>query len=137
MPVSSDLNEYQNNIRPLYTFDETDQLAYCIANLPGEVGELTGIFAKHIRDFKIPELTPEMFTAEGMELFKAHADRNEDNWNNVVIPKARKELGDCLFMVACFADALGMDLSELAEENLAKLWDRKDRGVIAGSGDDR
>ena len=47
------------------------------------------------------------------------------------------ELGDLLWYVATMADILGLDLNDIANINLAKLQDRKERGVIKGSGDSR
>lgn len=49
----------------------------------------------------------------------------------------RKELGDILWNVAEIASIRGWDLSEIAQENLAKLEDRRSRDVIKGSGDER
>lgn len=48
-----------------------------------------------------------------------------------------KELGDVLWYLARLADELGYDLSEVADTNLDKLLDRKDRGKIHGDGDNR
>lgn len=48
-----------------------------------------------------------------------------------------KEMGDVLWALSALAEDLGMDLSEVAEENLRKLAARKARGTIAGSGDNR
>jgi len=48
-----------------------------------------------------------------------------------------KELGDCLYYVTAIANALGSNLQEVADENMAKLKDRKKRDVIQGSGDNR
>ncbi len=47
------------------------------------------------------------------------------------------ELGDLLWYLAALATELKLNLGILAEENLAKLQDRKVRGVLQGSGDDR
>lgn len=48
-----------------------------------------------------------------------------------------KELGDVLWYVARMAAEVGVSLEDVAEMNLDKLWDRKDRGVLVGSGDER
>jgi NTP pyrophosphatase (non-canonical NTP hydrolase) len=48
-----------------------------------------------------------------------------------------KELGDVLWYVAAVAFEFKLDLSEIAQLNLRKLKDRKHRGVIKGSGDNR
>lgn|GEM_PF-98824 len=47
------------------------------------------------------------------------------------------EAGDLLWYVARLADELGIPLSNIAEGNLAKLYDRKNRNVLGGSGDER
>jgi len=51
--------------------------------------------------------------------------------------KIRKELGDVLWYLSALATHFCIDLESLAMENIAKLQDRKDRGVIKGSGDNR
>jgi NTP pyrophosphatase (non-canonical NTP hydrolase) len=47
------------------------------------------------------------------------------------------ELGDVLWYVAQLATEAGLDLDEIAEDNLAKLLSRKQRNVLQGSGDTR
>jgi NTP pyrophosphatase (non-canonical NTP hydrolase) len=47
------------------------------------------------------------------------------------------ELGDVLWYVAQLATEAGLDLDESADDNLAKLVSRRDRGVLQGSGDAR
>lgn len=49
----------------------------------------------------------------------------------------RKELGDVLWYLSETARHWGLLLSDVAEGNLAKLRDRRDRGVISGDGDNR
>lgn|SRR5574343_327099 len=49
----------------------------------------------------------------------------------------RKELGDVLWYLASICSEVGFDLNEIAEANITKLADRKDRGVLHGSGDNR
>lgn len=49
----------------------------------------------------------------------------------------KKELGDVLWYVARLAAELGLDMDEIAAENLAKLAARKQRGTLSGSGDER
>ncbi len=47
------------------------------------------------------------------------------------------ELGDVLWYVANLAGELGLGLEDIAQANLDKLNSRKERGVLAGSGDNR
>lgn len=47
------------------------------------------------------------------------------------------EVGDILWYVARFASELGLSLDQVAAGNLEKLRSRAERGVLAGSGDDR
>jgi len=48
-----------------------------------------------------------------------------------------KELGDVLWYVAVIADHFDISLDEVGTTNVAKLADRKKRGLINGSGDNR
>lgn len=48
-----------------------------------------------------------------------------------------EEVGDVLWYTARLADELGLLLGAAADRNIEKLEDRKARGVIKGSGDDR
>ncbi len=49
----------------------------------------------------------------------------------------KKELGDVVWYVALLAHSLGLSLNEVMELNIAKLADRKKRGVTKGAGDNR
>ncbi len=48
-----------------------------------------------------------------------------------------KELGDVLWYLSAIAYYLDIPLSKVAQNNLNKLFDRKDRGVIKSQGDNR
>jgi NTP pyrophosphatase (non-canonical NTP hydrolase) len=48
-----------------------------------------------------------------------------------------KELGDVLWYLAVLAHEIGFSFDEVAASNIKKLKDRKLRGVLGGSGDNR
>lgn len=112
------LNDYQYKASAFVTYGPKplhEQFLYEALGLAGEAGELAGHVAKAIRDEDYPTkgLTPDRETL------------------------IRKELGDVLWFVAALADSMGYSLRDIANSNLQKLQDRKDRGVIQGSGDHR
>jgi len=76
--------------------------------LNGEVGELSEKVKKYVRE--------------------------EDE---TYLDDAEAELGDILWYLSQLASLLDVRLSDVAEENLAKLEDRQRRDVLTGSGDDR
>lgn len=93
----------------------TDMDATLIAQvfgLVGESGEVAEKFKKLIRDKK-GQISSE--------------DRAE----------ILKELGDILWYVNAVAHLLDSSLEEVATDNLNKVLSRKDRGMTAGSGDNR
>mgnify|MGYP003119077756 FL=1 len=47
------------------------------------------------------------------------------------------EVGDCLWYIAALCRDLNVDLEDLADANLKKLYGRKERGTLSGSGDKR
>ena len=49
----------------------------------------------------------------------------------------KKEIGDVLWYCAGLCTVIGISLDDVAETNIAKLMSRKERGVIAGNGDNR
>lgn len=48
-----------------------------------------------------------------------------------------KEGGDLIWYLAAYARELGSSFEEMATMNIQKLEDRKNRGVLKGSGDNR
>jgi len=49
----------------------------------------------------------------------------------------KKEIGDILWYIANLSSELNLDLDEIAQENLDKLFSRKERNMLHGSGDNR
>ena len=84
----------------------------CVLGVNEEAGEVAGKVKKWLRgDYK-----------ENAEQF-----RNE----------IQKELGDLLWYTAMLHNIYDMDMAETMTQNVTKLLDRKERGVIKGSGDER
>lgn len=119
------LNEYQR--RAMTTcMPSCNNWAYMFLNLVGEVGEFASKVAKHIRKEKAMIDSNHLITERGNNAL------TEDE-----VADLRKEAGDCLWQLAGLCKVMGWDLEEVAAENLAKLADRKARGVIDSSGDNR
>lgn len=87
-------------------------LVYCALKLNGESGEVAEHVGKALRD-DAGSITPERREA------------------------ILRELGDVLWYVANLADELSEPLEAVARRNIKKLQDRKNRGALRGSGDDR
>jgi len=49
----------------------------------------------------------------------------------------KKEISDVLWYCAALCSELGFEMNDVAESNIKKLLDRKNRGVVGGSGDNR
>ena len=96
-------------------------LLYPALGLASEASEVCGKVKKLIRDDEMP-------IDEGFDTRKIEAGKRLE---------IAKELGDSLFYIAMIADDIDYTLSEIAEMNLEKLADRKNRGQLRGSGDNR
>ena len=48
-----------------------------------------------------------------------------------------KELGDIMWYVSSMCDTLGLEMEDIASQNIEKLQGRRDRGTLHGSGDNR
>lgn len=110
------MNDYQADISEFMIYKW--KLVYPILGLSGEAGEASDKLAKHIRDQRV--------TLAG--------DVNLTDTERAAIAL---ELGDCLWMIAAAAKDLDLSLNSIAAMNIEKLRDRKKRGVISGSGDNR
>ena len=107
------LSDYQLGSRATAVYpDAGNNLTYPALGLCGEAGECAEKVKKAIRD-------------DGGAL------------TNERRAALAAELGDVLWYVAQLATEAGLDLDEIAEDNLAKLLSRSERGVLQGSGDSR
>ena len=102
------LDTYQQQAKATAVYPDDKADQYLIAGLAGEVGELASLFAK-------------VWRGDGP----------------LTIDDLRAEIGDVLWFVAMFADKIGCNLSEVAQNNLNKLTDRAVRGKLKGNGDNR
>lgn len=108
-----DFNEYQTKSRKTAGYPAIGHsVIYPTLGLINEAGEVAGKIKKVFRD-KGGEISEE--TREAL----------------------KAELGDVLWYIAQVATELELSLDEIAEHNIAKLYDRLDRGKIKGEGDNR
>src|ERR671917_1854795 len=108
-----DFSEYQEQSRRTATYPHAgENLTYPALGLCGEAGEVAEKVKKALRD------DGGVLTDERRAALAA-------------------ELGDVLWYAAQLATEAGLDLGEVADENLAKLLSRRERNVLQGSGDTR
>ncbi len=106
-------SEYQEKSRVTALYpDKNNNFVYPTLGLVGESGEIAEKIKKVLRDNN-GELTEDKKTEIG------------------------KELGDVLWYIAQLATELDMNLDEIAQGNIEKLYSRLERGKIGGSGDNR
>lgn len=105
------LNEFQNECER-YSEPYFDDIEHCAIVLGEEAGEVLGKVKKWGRDSGY---------AKDARLFK----------------DIHKELGDLQWCVARMSMCCGWSLQSICEGVLAKLEDRRRRGVLHGEGDDR
>ena len=108
-----DFNDYQSKSRRTAGYPTIGHpVIYPTLGLINEAGEVAGKIKKVFRD-KGGEISEE--TREAL----------------------KAELGDVLWYVAQVATELDLSMDEIAEYNIAKLYDRLERGKIKGDGDNR
>ncbi|TAL51192.1 hypothetical protein EPN81_00595 [Patescibacteria group bacterium] len=106
-------SEYQNKASTTALYPNAGQnLYYPALGLGGETGEVLNKIKKVMRD---------------------HEGKVTDEYREIL----RGELGDVLWYVSALAQELGLDLEDIAQANLEKLFSRKERGTLEGDGDDR
>ena len=108
-----DFNDYQQKSRATAKYPAIGHaVIYPTLGLVNEAGEVAGKIKKVFRD------KDGHISEETREALKA-------------------ELGDVLWYLAQVATELNLSLNEIAEYNIAKLYDRLERGKIKGEGDSR
>jgi|TARA_Y100000310_G_scaffold341834_2_gene442381 NTP pyrophosphatase (non-canonical NTP hydrolase) len=110
-----EFDEYQTKTKETAIYPRDNPimaLSYATLGLAGEAGEIANKVKKIIRDNK-GELTQE------------------------VKDKLSAELGDVLWYISALATELDASLNDVADKNIQKLFSRKERGVLQGSGDNR
>ena len=106
------LDAYQQAARKTAIYDERHKVVYPALGLASEAGEVAGKVKKALRDHG-GAFDPEQVAA------------------------LKDELGDVLWYVAVLAADLGLSLDAIAENNVAKLASRQQRGTLGGEGDRR
>lgn len=105
--------EYQNKAMETAIYPKNQALEYLTLGLTGEAGEIANKVKKLIRD--------------GADV---------EGYNDKLV-QITNEVGDVLWYCAMLANELDANMGNIMEQNLHKLADRKSRGVISGSGDNR
>ena len=108
----SDLDMYQQVAKTTAIYPREQAIIYPTLGLTGEAGEVANKVKKIIRD---------------------GSNKNDDR----MVSEIKSEIGDCLWYIAVLADDIGCKLSDIANANLIKLANRKEKGTIHGSGDKR
>ena len=104
---------YENLAGQTAIFPKDKALEYLALGMTSEAGEVAGKVKKLIRD---------------------GADKEDVEVKKLAIAS---EIGDVLWYCAMMAKEVGVPLNTIMQENLRKLHDRKERGKLHGSGDDR
>jgi len=104
---SLDMEEYQKSAAETAIYSSKHAVIYPALGLAAEAGEVANKVKKILRDGDFDR--------------KAIAD----------------EIGDCLWYIAALCRDLNVSMNDVARANLSKLEDRKKRGVLSGSGDNR
>jgi len=104
---SSQMNDYQRAAVSTAIYKKEHAVIYPALGLAAEAGEVANKVKKILRDGKFDR--------------EAIAD----------------EVGDCMWYIAALCRDLNIDMQEIADNNIKKLKDRLERGVLSGSGDKR
>jgi NTP pyrophosphatase (non-canonical NTP hydrolase) len=126
--------EYSDSVLPLARYPAVgNNFIYPVLGLAGEAGEAAEKAKKLWRDHgMMSDATRSVSFVQDM------AECGEDPSAVLELREGLiKEASDCLWYLAALASELGITLEEIARVNIKKLHDRRDRGVLQGSGDNR
>ena len=104
---SGQMNDYQRAAASTAIYKQEHAVIYPALGLAAEAGEVANKVKKILRDGNFDR--------------EAIAD----------------EVGDCLWYIAALCRDLNVDMQDIANNNIKKLKDRQQRGVLSGSGDNR
>jgi len=107
-----DFKEYQEKAATTMVYGAGVKVIYPTLGLAGEAGEVAEKIKKVLRD-------------------------NNGKFTEEKVEEIKKELGDCFWYLAAISTDLGIDLNDVAELNIEKLFSRKNRNKIHGDGDNR
>jgi NTP pyrophosphatase (non-canonical NTP hydrolase) len=107
-----DFKKYQKETKKTAIYPPDEKFAYLPLGLAGEAGEVAEKFKKIIRDKR--------------------GEINEKDKEEI-----KKELGDVLWYLSQISGELGIELEDVAKNNLSKLSSRKKRDKLKGNGDNR
>ena len=108
----SDLDLYQKVALTTAIYPREQAIIYPTLGLTGEAGEVANKVKKIIRD-------------------------GSNSKDEKLVSEIKSEIGDCLWYIAVLANDFNIKLSDIASTNLIKLENRKEKGTIRGSGDQR
>ena len=120
-------HDYQKKAHDFATYG--DNAMYPALGLAEEAGEVCGKIAKFIR--KNTGLQPDTIYRDDSSILDWTAK------NAQFRKDLSAELGDVMWMAAELCTIYGLDMGEVMSENIEKLTDRRERGVIDGNGDNR
>lgn len=107
------LNEYQKlALRTASPKTKKNELFHLVLGLCGEAGEVAEKIKKVIRD-------------------------KDSDFSQLDLDNLTKELGDVLWHIAVIGEYFDIPLEVIGAKNIEKLASRLERGMLAGSGDNR
>ena len=102
------VKEYEDFVKSMKVFPEKHAIVYPTLGMVGEAGEVSEKVKKWLR-----------------------GDKDLDKKELI------KEIGDVLWYITALSIDLDYSLQDVIDSNVEKLSDRKERGVVKGSGDNR